>query len=41
VTYEAAIAATPRSLDSAQSFLIDLLGPAGRRELRRAGFGEP
>ena len=24
-----------------QSFLIDLLGPGGRRELRAAGFGEP
>jgi molybdate transport system substrate-binding protein len=41
VTYEAAVAASPRSLESAQSFLIELLGPVGRRELRRAGFGEP
>jgi molybdate transport system substrate-binding protein len=41
VSYEAAIAMTPRSLESAQEFLIALLGPSGRRELRRAGFGEP
>jgi molybdate transport system substrate-binding protein len=41
VSYEAAIASSPRSLESAQAFLISLLGPAGRRELRAAGFGEP
>jgi len=41
VLYEAAIATSPRSLESAQAFLISLLGAAGRRELRAAGFGEP
>ena len=41
VLYEAAIAASPRSLESAQAFLIALLGPAGRSVLRAAGFGEP
>ena len=41
VLYEAALATSPRSLESAQSFLIALLGPGGRRELRAAGFGEP
>jgi molybdate transport system substrate-binding protein len=41
VVYEAAIAARPLSLEAAQAFLIALLGPEGRRELRAAGFGEP
>jgi molybdate transport system substrate-binding protein len=41
VRYEAALAASPRSLESGQAFLIALLGPEGRRELRTAGFGEP
>jgi molybdate transport system substrate-binding protein len=41
VLYEAAIATSPRSLESAQGFMIELLGPAGRRALRSAGFGEP
>ena len=41
VLYEAAIATSPRSLESAQAFLISLLGADGRRRLRAAGFGEP
>lgn len=41
VVYEAAVAAKPQSLEAAQGFLIDLLGPDGRRALRTAGFGEP
>ena len=41
VVYEAAIAARPRDLGAAQSFLIALLGPDGRRALRAAGFGLP
>jgi molybdate transport system substrate-binding protein len=41
VSYEAAIASSPRSLESAQAFMISLLGPVGRRVLRAAGFGEP
>jgi molybdate transport system substrate-binding protein len=41
VVYEAAIAATPRDLEAAQSFLISLLGAVGRRALRAAGFGLP
>ena len=41
VVYEAAIATEPRSLESAQAFMIALLGPEGRRELRTAGFGLP
>jgi molybdate transport system substrate-binding protein len=41
VVYEAAVAAHPRDLDAAQSFLIALLGPDGRRALRAAGFGLP
>ena len=41
VVYEAAIASRPRDLDAAQSFLIELLGPGGRRALRAAGFGLP
>ena len=41
VVYEAAIAARPRDLAAAQAFLIELLGPDGRRALRAAGFGLP
>ncbi|HEY7344749.1 MAG TPA: molybdate ABC transporter substrate-binding protein [Gaiella sp.] len=41
VVYEAAVAAHPRDVDAAQSFLIELLGPDGRRALRAAGFGLP
>ncbi len=41
VVYEAAIATRPRDLGAAQSFLIALLGPDGRRALRAAGFGLP
>jgi molybdate transport system substrate-binding protein len=41
VRYEAAIAAKPQSLEAAQAFLISLLSPDGRRELRAAGFGLP
>jgi molybdate transport system substrate-binding protein len=41
VVYEAAVAARPRELDAAQSFMIELLAPDGRRALRAAGFGLP
>jgi molybdate transport system substrate-binding protein len=41
VRFEAAIAAKPQSLEAAQAFLISLLSPDGRRELRAAGFGLP
>ena len=41
VVYEAAIAARPRDLAAAQAFLIELLGPDGRKALRAAGFGLP
>jgi len=41
VTYEAAIATRPQSLEAAQGLLIALLGPDGRRALRAAGFGLP
>ena len=41
VVYEAAIAAKPRDLETAQAFMIALLGPEGRRALRAAGFGLP
>jgi len=41
VRYEAAIAAQPESLESAQAFLITLLSTEGRRTLREAGFGLP
>jgi len=40
-SYEAAIAVKPRSLESAQAFMVALLGPDGRRTLRAAGFGVP
>lgn len=41
VVYEAAIAARPRDLEAAQTFVITLLGAEGRRQLRAAGFGVP
>lgn len=41
VVYEAALAAEPESLESGQAFLIALLAPDGRRELRATGFGLP
>jgi molybdate transport system substrate-binding protein len=41
VVYEAAISAAPQSLEAAQSFVIALLAPDGRRALRAAGFGAP
>jgi molybdate transport system substrate-binding protein len=41
VRYEAAIAAEPQSLEAAQAFLVSLLSPDGRRDLRAAGFGLP
>ena len=41
VLYEAAIAAEPQSLESAQAFMIALLSPDGRRELRSSLFGLP
>jgi molybdate transport system substrate-binding protein len=41
VTYELAIASRPADLEAAQDFVIAVLGPAGRRELRAALFGLP
>lgn len=41
VLYEAAIAARPESLESAQAFMIALLSTEGRELLRQAGFGLP
>lgn len=41
VRYEAAIVASSQHLAAAQDLVILLLGPDGRRELRRAGFGIP
>jgi len=41
VRYEVAIAAKPMTLESAQAFVIALLSPNGRRQLRGAGFGLP
>jgi molybdate transport system substrate-binding protein len=41
VRYEAAIATEPESPEGAQAFMIALLAPDGRRELRAAGFGLP
>jgi molybdate transport system substrate-binding protein len=41
VVYELAIAAEPKDLGAAQDFVISVLGPAGRRELRAARFGLP
>jgi molybdate transport system substrate-binding protein len=41
VTYELAIAVKPTDLAAAQDFVISVLGPDGRRELRAAHFGLP
>jgi molybdate transport system substrate-binding protein len=41
VVYELAIAAEPRDVRAAQDFVISMLGPEGRRELRAARFGLP
>jgi molybdate transport system substrate-binding protein len=41
VTYELAVAARPVDLEAAQDFVISVLGPNGRRELRSALFGIP
>lgn len=39
VRYELAVAAGPVDLEAAQELVRSLLGPDGRRALRRAGFG--
>ena len=41
VVYELSIATEPRDLAAAQAFVIAVLGPDGRRELRAARFGLP
>ena len=41
VTYELAIASRPQDVEAAQEFVISVLGPDGRRELRAALFGLP
>jgi molybdate transport system substrate-binding protein len=41
VVYELAIATEARDLEAAQDFVISVLGPEGRRELRAARFGLP
>jgi len=41
VRYEAAIVASSQRVTAAQDLLISVLGPDGRRQLRRAGFGIP
>jgi molybdate transport system substrate-binding protein len=41
VVYELAIAMEPRDLAAARAFMIAVLGPDGRRELRAARFGLP
>lgn len=41
VVYELAIAVKPKSLEAAQDFVIAVLGPEGRRQLRAARFGLP
>jgi molybdate transport system substrate-binding protein len=41
VVYELAIAADPRDLEAAQGFVISVLGPDGRRELRASRFRLP
>jgi molybdate transport system substrate-binding protein len=41
VTYELAVAARSVDLEAAQDFVISVLGPNGRRELRSALFGIP
>ncbi len=41
VVYELAIAAKPLDTEAAQDFVISVLGPDGRRQLRAARFGLP
>jgi len=41
VRYELAVVARTKHLDAAWSFVADVLGASGRRELARAGFGLP
>ena len=41
VVYELAIAAKPADVEAAQDFVIAVLGPDGRRELRASRFGLP
>jgi len=41
VVYELAIAAKPKNVEAAQDFVISVLGPEGRRELRTSHFGLP
>ena len=41
VVYELAIAAKPTDVEAAQDFVISVLGPDGRRELRTSLFGLP
>jgi molybdate transport system substrate-binding protein len=41
VVYELAIARDPTDLEAAQDFVIAVLGPDGRRQLRAARFGLP
>jgi molybdate transport system substrate-binding protein len=41
VRYEVAVVARTKHMDAAWSFVADLLGASGRRELARAGFGLP
>ena len=41
VVYELAIATRPNDLEAAQDFVIAVLGPDGRRQLRAARFGLP
>jgi molybdate transport system substrate-binding protein len=41
VIYELAIATRPADVEAAQDFVIAVLGPDGRRELRAALFGIP
>jgi hypothetical protein len=41
VVYELAIAARPVDVEAAQDFVISVLGPDGRRQLRAARFGLP
>jgi molybdate transport system substrate-binding protein len=41
VTYELAIATRPQNVEAAQDFVVAVLGPDGRRELRAALFGPP
>ena len=41
VRYELAVVARTKHMDAAWSFVADVLGASGRRELARAGFGLP